>query len=94
MKEKYYMNEMEEERVDELQDRICAKVRTIRCTALLEKVGSSTVVDHERLPNYEQVVRVLWSDGTEVYVNYGDTDVQVDGLTVAATDFAVKEVAQ
>lgn len=38
MKEKYYMNEMEEERVDELQDRICAKVRTIRCTALLEKV--------------------------------------------------------
>lgn len=66
----------------------------LRAAALLEKVASSTVVDHERLPNYEQVVRVLWSDGTEVYVNYGDTDVQVDGLTVAATDFAVKEVAQ
>lgn len=28
----------EEDRVDDLQERICAKVRTIRCTALLEKV--------------------------------------------------------
>lgn len=33
---RYY--DEEEDRVDELQDRICAKVRTIRCTALLEKV--------------------------------------------------------
>lgn len=32
---RYY--DEEEGRVEELQERVCAKVRTIRCTALLEK---------------------------------------------------------
>ena len=76
---------------------ICSIEKEIRPDSLWKvfchNISNSDLED-ERLPNYEQVVRVLWSDGTEVYVNYGDTDVQVDGLTVAATDFAVKEVAQ
>lgn len=65
-----------------------------RAGSLLQKLAGCTVVEHARLPGYADVVRVLWSDGTEVIVNYEGREVQIDGRTIPATDFAVREVAQ
>jgi hypothetical protein len=65
-----------------------------RAGSLLQKLAGCTVVEHARLPGYADVVRVLWSDGTEVIVNYEGREVQIDGMTIPATDFAVREVAQ
>ena len=65
-----------------------------RAGSLLQKLAGCTVVEHARLSGYADVVRVLWSDGTEVIVNYEGREVQIDGMTIPATDFAVREVAQ
>lgn len=61
---------------------------------LLTRIAACTVESHELLIQYGEVVRVVWSDGTQVLVNYNDTAVSVDGLTVQAQSFAVKEGAK
>lgn len=45
------------------------------------------IVSHELLQ--ENVVRVVYSDGTRVYVNYGNTAVQVDGVSLQAEQYRV-----
>jgi len=56
---------------------------------LLGQIATYTVTEHKRIGD---VVRVLWTDGTnevEVYVNYGDTEVQIDNVTVGGRNFTV-----
>ena len=55
---------------------------------LLKKVSACTVAEHEQVT--ADVVRVLWSDGTEVYINYATTAYEADGISVGAQNFAVK----
>lgn len=58
---------------------------------LLKKIATYTVAEHEKLT--EDVVRVLWTDGAnsvEVFVNYGDTAYDANGLNVAADNFAFR----
>ena len=61
--------------------------------SLLTRVADQTVVSHEILTASGDLVRVVWSDGTEVLVNYGSSDATVGGRTVPAQSFAVKEGA-
>ena len=60
---------------------------------LLDRVADQTVVSHEVLKENSKLVRVIWSDGTEVLVNYGEADATVSGRTVPAQSFVVKEGA-
>ena len=59
--------------------------------ALLNRIAGCTVQTHETLANHPDVVRVVWSDGTQVLVNYGTESASVNGVTVPAQSFAVKE---
>ena len=59
--------------------------------ALLNRIAGCTVQTHETLANHPDVVRVVWSDGTQVLVNYGTESASVNGVTVPARSFAVKE---
>lgn len=61
--------------------------------SLLSRVADQTVVSHEILRENGELVRVIWSDGTEVLVNYSDRDTDVGGVSVPALGFAVKEGA-
>ena len=61
--------------------------------SLLTRVADQTVVSHEILTASGDLVRVVWSDGTEVLVNYGSSDATVGVRTVPAQSFAVKEGA-
>lgn len=63
----------------------------LQAEALLDRVAGCTVTAHEYLTADGTAVRVIWSDGTEVLVNYGETDLSVGGTTVPARGFAVKE---
>ena len=63
----------------------------LQAEALLDRVAGCTVTAHEYLRSDGTAVRVIWSDGTEVLVNYGETDLSVGGTTVPARGFAVKE---
>ena len=56
---------------------------------LLKKVSDSSIVAHERVS--ADVVRVLWSNGIEVYINYGDVAAEIDGVQIGAADFAFRE---
>lgn len=52
-----------------------------------------TIDRHEQLSG--NVVRVAYSDGTQVYINYGEEAVTVDGVDVAGLDYSIKrEVLQ
>ena len=48
---------------------------------------SSPMTEHKRLS--DEIVRVTYENGTRLYVNYGDADVQVDNVTVNAMDALV-----
>jgi hypothetical protein len=65
----------------------------LQAEALLNRVASCTVTSHESLTEDGELVRVVWSDGTEVLVNYGTREVNVGGTVVPAESFAVKEGA-
>lgn len=58
--------------------------------SLLAQLSDCTIVGHEQLEGYEDVVRVRWSDGTTVLINYGASAVSVDGITVEAEAFTVE----
>lgn len=57
-------------------------------SALLKKLAQCSITGHEKLTS--DLVRVTWSDGTVVYVNYGAEAATVDSVTVDAQNFAVK----
>jgi hypothetical protein len=65
----------------------------LQAAPLLDRVADQTVVSHEFLTESGDLVRIVWSDGTEVLVNYGANDATVSGRTVPARSFAVKEGA-
>lgn len=54
----------------------------------LQKVAGSTIEDREVLK--EGVVRVTYSNGVDIYVNYLGTDYVTDGLTISAQDYLVR----
>lgn len=62
--------------------------------SLLSRVADQTVVSHELLTEDGDLVRIVWSDGTEVLVNYGDSEAVAGGVSVPARSFAVKEGVQ
>lgn len=56
----------------------------------LQGIWNETIQSHEELQ--EEVYRVIYSNGTAIYVNYTDAPVTVESVTVEAMDYAVKEV--
>ncbi len=54
----------------------------------LQKVAGATIEDREVLK--EGVVRVTYSNGVDIYVNYLGTDYDADGLTISAQDYLVR----
>ena len=52
-------------------------------------VYDRTISGHSFLGN--DVYKTVYSDGTTVYVNYSEQDVDIEGITVKAKDYALKE---
>ena len=54
---------------------------------LNEKVGEDgVIVNHER---FGDMVRVTWSNGTQVYLNFGDKEATLDGVTLKKHEWKV-----
>jgi hypothetical protein len=51
----------------------------------LAPVSGALMVDHETLSN--GVIRVTYDNGVLIYINYGDTPLDADGLTVPAQGY-------
>lgn len=56
--------------------------------AVINPVRTSEVVAHEIIS--EDVRKVTYANGISIYVNYSDVDYKVDGITVAAKNYAVE----
>lgn len=61
----------------------------LEAQALLRRVADCTVTRHEKLTDSGNVTRTVWSNGISVLVNYGSTEVTVDGIRIPAESFAV-----
>ncbi|MGD7053098.1 DUF5696 domain-containing protein [Sutcliffiella horikoshii] len=55
----------------------------------LGKVENSSIVD--RIVHQQGVSEVVYENGVSIIVNYTDSDVTIDGTTVEATSFSIKE---
>lgn len=55
----------------------------------LEAVEGKTISEHRMLA--DGVVKITYEGGTEIYVNYNNTEFTSDGVTVAPQGYAVKE---
>ena len=53
---------------------------------MLSGVQTSTIVSYDILK--EDVRKVTYSNGTEIYVNYAQSDVTVDGIRLPAKGYA------
>ncbi len=58
-----------------------------RYNAELGHTFNQQIVDHEKITS--TLSCTTYEDGTKAYVNYGYTEVEVDGITIAARDYAV-----
>ncbi len=56
---------------------------------LNDKLGDANIVKHESMDNGVNVV--TYSNGVKVYVNYSDSDQEVDGITVGAMSYKAGE---
>ncbi|MGN1020006.1 MAG: DUF5696 domain-containing protein [Aristaeellaceae bacterium] len=56
--------------------------------ALHETLDGASIVDHEMVGD---MTHVTWSNGTEVFLNYGEDELALDGVTVASMSYVVKE---
>lgn len=59
-----------------------------RVNTALKQVEGATITQHKALA--EGVVRVTYSNGAKIYVNYNSFDSTVDGITVPGLDFVVE----
>lgn len=59
--------------------------------ALAEKTAGSLIKDHQTLAS--GVVKVIYDNGVEIYVNYTDNDYTADGITVEALSYKVGDPA-
>ena len=53
--------------------------------ALADKVGGACIIDHETLDN--GLVKVTYDNGVKIYVNYTESALSADGLTVDALSY-------
>ncbi|MBR2489662.1 MAG: hypothetical protein IKB45_04240, partial [Clostridia bacterium] len=53
---------------------------------LYKKISSQSITLHTRLT--DSLTKTVYSNGTVVYVNYSDVDVEADGLTIKPKSFA------
>ncbi len=56
----------------------------------LKLVKTATIVKHEFVDGQSKLVRVTYDNDVVFIINYTDSEVEVDGIKVAAYDFAVK----
>ena len=61
-----------------------------RLNGALKLVKSATIVKHEFVDGQSKLVRVTYDNGVVFLINYTHSEVEVDGVKVAAYDFAVK----
>ena len=57
-------------------------------TKALDGLMDKEIISHRALN--DNVVRVEYEGGSVIYVNYGDTDYTLEGITVKAKDFLRK----
>ena len=55
----------------------------------LKTVSGAEMISHETLN--EGLVRTTYSNGTAIYINYGDKPASADGKTVPAMNYLVAE---
>jgi len=61
-------------------------------SAVQSLVYDCEIISHSRIE--DDLFKVVYSDNTEVFVNYSDTEKSVDGIKVSAFDYAVREAEQ
>ena len=59
-----------------------------RINQALKPVQGKKIVNHELLEN--RVVKVTYENGYAIYLNYNNFDVQAEGVSLSAMDFAVR----
>ena len=69
------------------QDTIVEYDKALR--ALADKVGTACIIDHEILDN--GLVKVTYDNGVKIYVNYTESELSADGLTVDALSYKESE---
>ncbi len=72
---------------DVMKDTVLAADAEIK--AIHAKIGGASMIDHSLLT--DSAVRVSYQNGVQVYVNYGDTDVEADGVVIPAMGYLVTE---
>ena len=55
--------------------------------ALFERTGRASIYSHEEIA--PDVYRTLYTNGTNVFVNYGEKDAVFEGIRIAARDYVV-----
>lgn len=71
---------------DNYKDELVAAYQTL--TDVYAKTENSAVAHHEYLQT--NVAKVVYENGTIIYINYNEEDVTVEGVTVAANGYTVK----
>lgn len=69
------------------RDTICEYDKALR--ALAEKVGDSCITDHTIMDN--GLVKVTYDNGYKIYVNYTQSELSADGVTVPALSYKESE---
>lgn len=59
-----------------------------KANAALKEVEGANITEHKAVA--DGVVRVTYSNGARVYVNYNSADCTVDGITVPQLNFVVE----
>lgn len=59
--------------------------------SVLKKVADCEIISHANVCG--NVYKTVYSNGVSIYVNYGDTEILVNGITIKAKDFCVAEVS-
>lgn len=55
-----------------------------------QKVKDATIVKHEIMNRNTDTIMVTYSNGVQVYLNYGDADAVINGVTVRANSYICK----
>ena len=56
-----------------------------KCQAVLGELIGESIVDHQRVD--ENVFKTRFESGVSILVNYGDTEIEVDGVRVGSMSY-------
>lgn len=58
--------------------------------ALYQQTNQSKIIEHKEISR--EIKQIVYENGVEVYVNYGQEDVKIEGQVVPARDYVIKQM--